>query len=291
MIQRADFAGELALRVLARGGVAKVTRVFPGAVYVRSRDDFVLLLWGGLKSPMTINAPGGKVARAPLGPDDSLVLDEGGLRSSVAEISVWGAAVHRGSLRGKRVLELPPGRELAKGVGMLRSMYDVSASGPLLVDDAPFRLFLRECLIPYSRRRKSDLFRFRAYDALIGRGPGFTPAGDDFVSGLSATMNFVARSRDLQRIHMPKRLLLQRTVPESGAMVAYSALGYVDEGMEGLILASLGKPVDFHDELLSVASRGHTSGVDMALGVLLCEAALAERERRDGTLEMCMAAL
>jgi hypothetical protein len=291
MIQRASFAGELALRVLARGGVAKVTRVFPGAVYARSRDDFVLLLWGSLKSPMTINLLGGRGASTPFGAEDSLVLDKEGLKSSVAEISVSRAVVHRGSLGVKRALRLPPGRVLAKGVSMLRSMYDVSVSGPLLADDASFRLFLKEVLIPYSKKRKSGLFRFGSYDRLIGRGTGFTPAGDDFVSGLSATFNFVARSRGSERINLPKRLLLQRTVPESGAMVAYSALGYVDEGMERLILASLGMAEEFHDELLSVASRGHTSGVDMALGVLLCEAALADRERRDGTMETCIATL
>jgi len=292
MNQRADHVGELALRVLSRGGRARVTRVFPGAAYARSRDDFILLLWGTLKSPMTINVHGTRGARDSLRVHEGLVLSEGELESSAGKITVGGAAVHRGSLRAKRAVELPTAKGLAKCMSMLRSMYDVSPSGPLLVDDPSFRTFLKRHLVPYSMGEESGPLSWESFEGLIGRGGGFTPAGDDFVSGFTAVLNFVARVRGTRELAMPKRLLLRRTVPESGAMVACSAMGYVDEDVERLILASLGAGGGaFNDELLAVAPRGHTSGADTALGVLLCDAALAERERRDGTMELCLAAL
>jgi hypothetical protein len=63
-----------------------------------------------------------------------------------------------------------------------------------------------------------------------------------------------------------------------------SAHGYVDEGMEKLILASTAKSKGFYGELMGVVRRGHTSGIDMSLGVLLCESALAQAEGKPGAL-------
>ncbi len=292
MSQRADFAGELALDILSRGGVGRVTRVFPSAVYVRRRADFLLLLWGGLKSPMTINLPGQGKSKGTYTVGESLGLSSGGFESRKGRVSVAGAEVYRGSLRKKRDNALPTSGELAKGVAMLRSLYDVSILGPHLTGDEEFGKFVEIVLTPYAEGKEAGIHDFRSYAGLIGRGGGFTPAGDDFVAGFTATFNFIARNRRTKLLTLPRRLILSKTVPESGAMVVYSSRGYVDEAMERLILSSLARTqAGFHDELLSFASRGHTSGVDMALGVLMCEAATAERERKDGTLERCMRAL
>ncbi len=223
---------------------------------------------------------------------EALRLGRGGLDSGEVAVSVASAAVHRGSLREKRDYVLPNSRDLAKGVAMLRSLYDVSASGPVLVTDTELGSFINRNLVPYAKGMEGGILEARSYMGLIGRGIGFTPGGDDFVAGFTATFNFVARNRGTKQVAMPRRLVLSKTVPESGAMVAYSSRGYVDEGMEGLILASLARTqTGFLDELLSLASRGHTSGVDMALGVLMCEAALAERERKDGTFGSCIGEL
>jgi hypothetical protein len=128
----------------------------------------------------------------------------------------------------------------------------------------------------------------QSYRGLIGRGGGFTPAGDDFVAGFVGTFNYIARCRRDRTISIPSRWVLSKTVPESGAILAYAAKGYVDEGLERLILSSTqGKGPGFSTELLSVASRGHTSGLDMSLGVLLCGATLVAKESHDGTLQRC----
>ncbi len=292
MSQRADFVGELALRVLSHGGPARVTRVFPSAAYIRTGDDFLLLLWGGLKSPMTINLPSGGRPGWSHAVGETMHLGSGGLGFGEDGVSVRGAQLHRGSLRKRRGYALPSPKELANGLTMLRSLYDVSVSGPRLTADREFREFVEQVLAPYAEGEEVGVHDFKSYRGLIGRGGGFTPAGDDFVAGFAATFNFVARNRGTRPLTLPRRLILANTVPESGAMVVYASRGYVDERMERIVLSSLARTqAGFHSELLSVASRGHTSGVDMALGVLLCEAAIAERERNDGTFEKCVGAL
>lgn len=252
----------------------------------------MLLLWGGLKSPMTINVLGGKSLRRVFVAGEECELGPGGVVSDSATVSVKGAAVHRGALLARRPVVLPAASQLAKGVAMLRSLYDVAPSAPRLADDNSFRSFVGGPLSEFAKGKPGGLLRFENYLGLMGRGGGFTPAGDDFVGGFLATYNYFARCRRSRTVTIPKGSLLSRTVPESGVIVEYSARGYVDEGLERLILNSSGrKSAGFFDELLAVASRGHTSGIDMSLGVLLCEAAVSDSDEGGAALKECQRTL
>jgi len=200
--------------------------------------------------------------------------------------------VHRSSLLAARMATLPTSSELVKGVTILKSLYDVAPQGPVLPGDASFAAFVEKTLLPFAGGRDDVVFRFQNYLGLVGRGGGFTPAGDDFVAGFVGTFNFLSRCNNSRAIVVPKESVLSRTVQESGAIIVYSSRGYVDEGLERLILASTSAyGTGFSDELLSVASRGHTSGVDMSLGVLLCEAAAADRTDHGNALRLCLRAL
>lgn len=292
MIQRASYVGELALRVLSNGGSGKVTRVFPSSVYVRAGDDFVLLLWGELRSPITLNLLQEKGTRMTFVVGEACRLKRSGVSSETTTISLRGAKVHRGSLHIRRFVSLPAMSELVKGVAMLKSLYDVSAPGPRLSADGSFRAFVEDTLSPFANGKSEGIYNFVNYFGLIGRGGGFTPAGDDFVSGFVGAFNYFARCRRGRKVSIPRGSALSRTVPESGAIVEYASRGYVDEGLERLILMSSGgKGAGFFDELLAVASRGHTSGIDMSLGVLLCEAAVSDSEKGGGAVEKCLRAL
>jgi hypothetical protein len=93
------------------------------------------------------------------------------------------------------------------------------------------------------------------------------------------------------QISIPRRQVMARTVPESAGILGYAARGYVDEVFERLLQASLeNRPGGFGNELLDMARRGHTSGVDMSLGVLLCEAAVSDSDGRPA-LEGCLRVL
>jgi hypothetical protein len=291
MSLQASSVGNLAARALSRHRTGGVTRVFQRAVYVRSGESFILLLWGGLRSPMTVNIEESQSAEWIIRVGERCVLSEEAIKLGNVEIDLGKAELFRSALLVSRKVTLPEGPALSKGVAMLRSLYDVSSPGPVLASDPVLKSFIRETLFPLSSGGRGAVYSPAPYLRLIGRGGGFTPSGDDFVGGLVATFNYIARCKNWRQIPMPQSLVRRRTIPESAAILHNSARGSVDEGMERLILASTGESMRFYDELMGVARRGHTSGIDMSLGVMLCEAALAQAEGEHGALNRCLDAL
>ncbi|HXW94360.1 MAG TPA: DUF2877 domain-containing protein [Nitrososphaerales archaeon] len=288
MNQKASSIGNIATEILSKDCSGEVTRVFGRSTYIRAKHDFVLLLWGGLRSPVTVNIEGdsNSQSRTRVGERCSLSREKIGLGD--LQIDLRRAEVFRSALLRTREITLPKGTALAKGVAMLRSLYEVSPAGPTLPSDPALRTFVGETLVPFANGNSRTIFSPVHYLPLIGRGGGFTPAGDDFVGGVVTVFNYVARCRRTRQVMIPSKLIHGRTVPESAMILSHSARGNVDEGTERLILASTGGGVRFYDELLAVARRGHTSGIDMSLGVMLCEAALAQTEGESGALQKCL---
>jgi len=287
MNQKASSVGSLAAGLLSKGKPGRVTRVFQRSAYVKSGEDFILLLWGGLRSPMTINIEG-STATGGIRAGERCRLSANGVALDSGRIDVEGAEIFRSALIDGAEVTLPARAALRRGVAMLRSLYDVSPSGPTLNKDVALRTFAKTTLIPLASGKSSGMYSPSSYLPLVGRGGGFTPAGDDFLGGLLATFNFVARCRKSREIRIPRALLRGRTVPESANVLFHSARGHVDEGMGRLVLRSLDGSPGFSDELVEVAHRGHTSGIDMSLGVVLCEAALAQQERGERVLKDCL---
>ena len=288
MTQRASSVGEHAHRFLLKGGHGTVTRVFKRSAYVRAGSDFILLLWGGARSPMTINLVGDGEGTRELRAGEDCELGPSGIRVRDVMLATEGSPVYRSALRKWGATALPRPGDLAGGVSMLKSLYDASPQDLSLVSDPLFKAFTDGCLVPAAHGK--GRLSFDAFLALLGRGGGFTPAGDDFTAGFTSVFNYIARSRRSGPIVIPRRLASSRTIPESAAIMVYSSRGHVDEELQRLILNSLGGR-GFRDDLMSLASRGHTSGMDMSLGVLLAEA--FESGRADGgrTLDRCLGAL
>jgi hypothetical protein len=287
MILKASSVGNLAAGLLSSGKTGMVTRVFQRSAYVKSGEDFLLILWGSLRSPMTINVEG-RSATGSLRAGEKCELSRTGVSLGSWGINVEGADPFLSALLDSRKVVLPGREALRKGVGVLGSLYDVSSSGPTLDKDSALRDFAESTLLPYASGERARVHSPASYLPLVGRGGGFTPAGDDFLGGLIATFNFIARCRKAKQIRISRALLRGKTVPESANVLYHSARGHVDEEMERLVLRSLDGSSDFSDELLEVAHRGHTSGVDMSLGVLLCEAAVVDSDSGQGVLEDCL---
>jgi hypothetical protein len=287
MIQRASGVGELAARFIARLGRGEVTRVFQRSAYVRTGGDYFLLHWGDLKSPMAVNMayePGGRPLLEP-GEGCSLGGRRVGFESWTVDANE--AEVHRSGLTRRRRIALPEERDVVKGMAMLKSLYDAYPSGSTLPYDEAVKSFALETLVPFAKRRGVRVYEQMRYLPMIGRGGGFTPAGDDFVGGFLATFNCFARCTRARQISISLRLLVGRTVPESAALLSYASKGYVDEPFERLILGVLGGRA-FFDDLLEVAHRGHTSGIDASLGVVLAGAALSDRSEGGDSLRECL---
>lgn len=290
MNQKAFSVGDLAARALAGGRDGWVTRVFQRSAYVRSGDDFVLLLWGELRSPMTINIEGGGRAHPRIRSGERCLLSPDAAELESVRIDLKEAKRFQSPLLPRRSLRIPATPALVKGVTALRALYEVSP-GPTLVTDSAFDSFVDGILTRFASGDQGVVHAPESYGPLLGRGGGFTPAGDDFVGGLLAVVNFVARCRRARQVLLPMPFLLARTIPESAALLSYSARGQVDEVTGRLVLKTLDGSDRFFDELMAVAHRGHTSGIDMSMGVLLGEAAMAQAGSKGGALKACLDAL
>jgi hypothetical protein len=291
MILRAANVGELVSSFLTHRSEGRVRRVFRSSAYIEAEDEVILLLRGELRSPMTVNLWAADDFERLLAIDERCDLGLGRLEFERMTVRTEGASVYRGGLERDSSIAPQAGSELVRGILMLRLLYRASQSTLDIVTDGSFRQFINTVLLPLAEGEMADAYLPRNYFPLIGKGGGFTPAGDDFVGGFAAAFNHVARKTGVREIRLPRNELEKRTVPESAALIDYAQRGYVDEEVERLIISAFGGGPGFFDKLLQVARRGHTSGIDMSSGVVLSAAVCRDRMTREGTLEKCLSAL
>jgi hypothetical protein len=289
LILSATDVGELVVPLLLWKTEGKVLRVFRNSAYVLAGDELVLLLRGELRSPINVNLPAADDLEELLSVGEGCSLSGGEIAFDRVMVRTEGARVYRSGIGLASSRSPVTGAVLAKGIGALRLLYGAAESEFDIFAGKPFRLFSDAVLLALARDETVEARRFHSYLPLIGLGGGFTPAGDDFVGGFTATFNHIARIVGEPEILFTKRELEGRTVPESASLILYAQQGYVDEELAHLITSVFsGRRGRFFQDLLQVAKRGHTSGVDMSMGVLLAAAVLRERADGDGTLEKCL---
>jgi hypothetical protein len=291
MILRAAGVGELVSSYLTHASEGRVRRVFHSSAYIEAENEVIVLLRGELRSPITVNLSAAEDFGKLFALDERCDLGMGRLEFGGVTVQTEGANVYHGSLG--RDLSIAPlaGSELVKGIEMLRLLHGASQSRLDVVTGNSFRQFIYTVLLPLAEGRRGEAYLPRNYFPLIGTGGGFTPGGDDFVGGFTAAFNHVARTTGRVEIRLPKLELKKRTVPESAALIDYAQRGYVDEEVERLIISAFGGRPGFFDNLLPVARRGHTSGIDLSAGVLLSAAVCRDRMTREGAVERCLGAL
>ena len=105
----------------------------------------------------------------------------------------------------------------------------------------------------------------RCVAALIGRGPGLTPAGDDALAGIL----LVAHAHGVAgEVAEAVRALLTSTTAVSAALLDAAADGYAASEVVALVDAAVaGDPAVVARALPAVLAIGHTSGADLVIGV------------------------
>lgn len=115
----------------------------------------------------------------------------------------------------------------------------------------------------------SDTF-CRAAMKIVGLGYGFTPSGDDLLGGFLATYNSLARSINREPILLEFGELRERTSWISAMLLDYMQRLVLDEQIDGAITCAAEGRVDALVEAIELLfSRGHTSGIDIATGIVL----------------------
>jgi hypothetical protein len=102
---------------------------------------------------------------------------------------------------------------------------------------------------------------------LCGRGPGFTPAGDDFIGGFLAIINWLRTSLKIGPRIVPGPEYRKLTTWTSFKLMECNARGLVDIEIQDLINSiARGDVLQYIDSVRRIAKRGHTSGIDFATG-------------------------
>lgn len=286
---RALSIGEKALRVSTGGSRGRVTRVFREAAYIWFGSEMIVAARGGPRSQFSVNLETSQPICDLVAPGDECVVKRQRAEIGSLDVRVEGAELYRGGPRSFDI-DLPADRCLLRSASTLRMLYDVSESSQMFLGSGEFSRFLTWLL------READeggnTFELERYAGLIGLGPGFTPAGDDFLGGFLATFNQAPGSFGLMPVKVPFDFASARTHRESAALMNYSQEGILDESVERQLTFLLsGREECYFQELLAMAPRGHTSGLDTSLGILFCAAFLAERERGSGIAKRVVSAV
>ena len=123
--------------------------------------------------------------------------------------------------------------------------------------------------------------------SLLGKGPGLTPEGDDYLAGALAATRLLAESLGMERtvsmmagISVPlARLAEARTTTFSAALIQSALRGQVAEPA-GALLRSLTGRGDIRASHLGLIRVGHSSGPALAAGIVLGAQSLIESVAR-----------
>lgn len=271
---KATAIGERSKRILEEGRVGlKVCNVLPSTIYLRSREEMVIVARRGTRSPYTINVSREDAER----PFQSIVqigdpakMEDSTLRVGKLEIECDAAECYRpGRIPRIKSLGDPHERMIRRGLSSLMILYSMPSAGRPIYEFSGFRRFLEEVIYPLSRGEVRALRDGRSYRTLLGLGSGFTPAGDDFILGFASLVNLLDRALGVPKIVLEDRILFESTSWISAMFLKYAQRGFLDEPLHVMLKSiSEADELGFMNSLLSLARKGHTSGLDTSLGVV-----------------------
>lgn len=267
----------------------RVRHLFPNTLYIDLGKDMLVITKKTYSSPISVNISSGGVP-----PLSGLVregdvarrvgsdLRVGGLRVSLDSAETYGP--HRLECAGTRVLK-EVGGVLGRAAFMASLLYSVAHSTFTITEIGEFRDFIQLVPVRFARGEQDVLGMEGAYRMILGLGEGFTPSGDDFLSGFIGVFNLFHKILRIPRISIRPETLFSSTSWASAMLLNYVQRGLVDEPLRRLLHGlGAGEPDLFLDAVLGMGSRGHTSGLDTALGAVVAAASLHDHIYRGSLL-------
>lgn len=145
--------------------------------------------------------------------------------------------------------------------------------------------FLRGGVLPLRKSSETKQFRESAM-RIVGLGGGFTPSGDDVLGGFLAAFNALARKIGRSEILFDFTLLEGRTSWISAKLVDYMQRLVLDEQVNHLIASAVSEDGEgFVISAESILPRGHTSGIDILVGIILALSLVRGIETQSGVIE------
>ena len=271
----ASCVGKLAARSLASarsGTVGEILSVFPTSFYVKTADsDLVFVTNRQFRSPITLNLDSKMNLQQIIKPQESVSVLENGIRIGESiQIDLRSAAQYS-ELQGPRIDQYALVKEALYRGSLILMIIDnqlsvLDQAGLAHVEAAKF---VSNGVLALRRSDDVDALR-RAAHGLVGLGMGFTPSGDDLLGGFLATYNSFAHVVNHKTINLEFDALISRTSWLSAKLLDYMQRQVLDDQVATLIDSATAHDSDtFILALETLLLRGHTSGIDMLVGVLL----------------------
>ena len=271
---RATHIGAIASRALAPDRsevVGDVVAAFTNSFYVKTIDRQLLFFNGRqLKSPITINLNSSVTIEQAVRPFDRVTIQGDEVRIGGAT-SIQLARAERAQDLTLSALRFTLNRKSLDLASLILVVIDntLSILDPAGLAHAGAVSFISQGVSPL--RESEDLESFAiAARPVVGLGGGFTPSGDDLLGGFLATYNSFAESIGRQIILLDSGYLENSSTWLSAKLLDYMQRRVLDDQVSALMdTAALGDNDGFLLALEGLLPRGHTSGVDILVGVIL----------------------
>jgi hypothetical protein len=282
---QANCIGSLAAQALTEvksGAIGEVVATFPNSFYVRTTSQQLIFVTSRqLKSPITVNLDSrtdlGQVVR----PFEAISFLGNEIRiGEFASIDLDGARFGHDLVPLNHSLKV--NRDLLNLGSLILVIIDNSLSvlDPVSFAHAGVLEFVANGVLPF--RVSDDTMRFcDAAGKIVGLGGGFTPSGDDLLGGFLATFNSFAREIDRQVVTLDSGMVEGKTSWISMRLLDYMQRRILDDQVRRLIGSAASGDLDrFIPDLETLLPRGHTSGIDILVGVILALSIAYDIERR-----------
>jgi len=270
----AETIGWIAWNELKKEKRGLVRHVFPNTIYIDLGDSMLVITKKGQKAPVNINLnPDGKPFRGRVSPGQRIMKRRDILRVGSLVIELSSATIYNpGKLLCRELDSIWRLREeIERLIYMTGILYSsIESSIQTLPETNQLKEFIEDVVRPFSEGKREALRRYEAYYRLIGLGDGFTPAGDDFLSGFLGVFNTLCKVIGLSPLRLSRKKVFRLTSWASGMLLLFSQKGLLDDGMREFIEAFCrGEPEKMTDRFFEIIRRGHSSGLDITLGVLV----------------------
>lgn len=288
-----------------RGTIGKTLNAFDTTINIRTeKDELLVITLGKLRSPVNLNVtPGnanigfkqivGEDAKASIqidniGNQPSITLLVG---DAIITLSEYDEFCNHFSCLDPHAIQIFANNSY-RIFSALESQAQENRFGCLLNPDMTTRgLFadFMDQLISDSAIRDQQEFDNRISNGLqqlCGKGPGFTPAGDDFIAGYLAMSNWLNDEMKLGYAVIPSKDFSVLTTWTSFKLIEYGARNLLDDQAQSMINCVANNNIDGYIQAVGLISkRGHTSGLDFATGMTIAIFTAAERVFKTPVLE------
>ena len=271
----ASCVGRLAARSLASarsGTVGEILSVFPASFYVKTADsDLVFVTNRQLRSPVTLNLDSKTNLQQIIKPHESVSILENGIRIGESVQIDLRSAAQCDEQQRPRIDQYALAKETLYHSSMILMIIgnQLSVLDPASLAHGGAAKFVSNGVLAF--RSSDDVNALcRAAHGIVGLGMGFTPSGDDLLAGFFATYNSFAHVVSHKTINLGFDALLRRTGWISAKLLDYMQRQVLDDQVATLIDSAATHDSDaFVLALETLLPRGHISGIDILVGVLL----------------------